>query len=298
MDEEVDKIGNARPVAPLDVEGVHCPLCGYDLRGLTEPRCPECGYQFVWAELLDQKLKTHPYLFEHYPKRNVWSFDRTVRGGLNPVKFWRTLRPQMTPVPGRLLLYWLLCTMMPAVIGILLLGASDLADHYFPQPASLGWGFRGPARPWPPLPPPRPAFVEAIDLVVHFAPALFITSLVILAWSIATHLSLLIFQQSMAKAKILPIHVSRCVRYSFDVGVWFALMWIAAVVYVGFAGNPGLSVPLALVTISLAITPMGRLWAAYRLYLNFDHAFWVVLSSQVIAFLALLTIVMIPQWLG
>lgn len=29
---------------------IHCPLCEYNLRGLSEPRCPECGYQFEWAE--------------------------------------------------------------------------------------------------------------------------------------------------------------------------------------------------------------------------------------------------------
>src|SRR5206468_900133 len=28
-----------------------CPLCEYNLRGLSEPRCPECGYRFQWAEL-------------------------------------------------------------------------------------------------------------------------------------------------------------------------------------------------------------------------------------------------------
>src|SRR5687768_18521450 len=31
----------------------HCPLCDYDLRGLAEPRCPECGYRFTWEELRD-----------------------------------------------------------------------------------------------------------------------------------------------------------------------------------------------------------------------------------------------------
>ena len=34
-------------------ETIRCPLCDYDLRGLIEPRCPECGYQFVWPEVLD-----------------------------------------------------------------------------------------------------------------------------------------------------------------------------------------------------------------------------------------------------
>ncbi|MBN1342999.1 MAG: hypothetical protein JXQ73_09990 [Phycisphaerae bacterium] len=29
----------------------HCPACGYDLRGLSERRCPECGRQFTFAEV-------------------------------------------------------------------------------------------------------------------------------------------------------------------------------------------------------------------------------------------------------
>jgi len=42
-----------------------------------------------------------------------------------------------------------------------------------------------------------------------------------------------------------------------------------------------------------------KLWAAYRLYLFFNHAFWVVLSSQIIAFLALATLLFnlqFPPW--
>src|SRR5580692_8305925 len=110
MKEAPDVIETVAPPAPVDGQAVLCPLCTYDLRGLIEPRCPECGYQFVWTELLDEKRKTHPYLFEHYPRNNIWSFVRTAVGGLNPVRFWRTLRPQMTPRPGRLYLYWIICT--------------------------------------------------------------------------------------------------------------------------------------------------------------------------------------------
>jgi hypothetical protein len=25
-----------------------CPLCEYNLRGLTDSRCPECGFAFTW----------------------------------------------------------------------------------------------------------------------------------------------------------------------------------------------------------------------------------------------------------
>lgn len=36
--------------AGLD-EDLHCPECRYNLRGLTVPRCPECGYTFTWDDL-------------------------------------------------------------------------------------------------------------------------------------------------------------------------------------------------------------------------------------------------------
>ena len=47
---------------------VLCPLCEYELRGLVDPRCPECGYRFNWPELLDPTLRRHEYLFEHHPR--------------------------------------------------------------------------------------------------------------------------------------------------------------------------------------------------------------------------------------
>ena len=51
-----------------EAETLHCPLCEYNLRGLSEPRCPECGYRFEWAELRDPSRRLHPYLFEHHPE--------------------------------------------------------------------------------------------------------------------------------------------------------------------------------------------------------------------------------------
>jgi hypothetical protein len=36
---------------------VVCPTCGYNLTGLTEPRCPECGSRFT----LDQLLASQPH---------------------------------------------------------------------------------------------------------------------------------------------------------------------------------------------------------------------------------------------
>jgi hypothetical protein len=91
-------------------------LCEYDLRGLTEPRCPECGYRFEWDELRDPRRRFHPYLFEHHPNRNAWSFFHTLVGGLAPRRFWSTLYPTQPSRPHRLVAYWVLCG-VPVGVG-------------------------------------------------------------------------------------------------------------------------------------------------------------------------------------
>src|SRR5437867_12716435 len=88
---------------------IHCPLCEYNLRGLAEPRCPECGYRFEWAELLDPEHPRHRYIFEHHRRRNLWSFYRTLVGGLRARKFWSNLRPTHVLDARRLVIYWLMC---------------------------------------------------------------------------------------------------------------------------------------------------------------------------------------------
>src|SRR5712672_2149158 len=85
---------------------ITCPMCEYNLRGLAEPRCPECGYRFAWKDLLDAKSRPHPYLFEHHPERNFKSFWQTAWGGLRPWKFWSTLHAGQTSKPRRLVFYW------------------------------------------------------------------------------------------------------------------------------------------------------------------------------------------------
>src|SRR5262245_5819966 len=104
---------------------LHCPLCDYNLRGLTEPRCPECGYSFDWADLTDPARQRHPFLFEHHPEKNVRSFVRTVVGHLLPRRFWRSLRPEMPSNRRRLMIYWcvlvgfaLVLFLVPLTLGI------------------------------------------------------------------------------------------------------------------------------------------------------------------------------------
>jgi len=99
------KCESAPPNWDVLTDEIECPLCGYNLRGLSEARCPECGSQYTWGELLDPRRRTHPYLFEHHPERNAWSFWRTFVGGLNPQAFWTTLHPMQPTSRKRMSLY-------------------------------------------------------------------------------------------------------------------------------------------------------------------------------------------------
>jgi hypothetical protein len=109
---------NAERLAPqLDGEGLSCPICGYDLRGLTNPRCPECGTRFTWSELRDPAKKRHPYLFEHHPERNAWSFCRTLLAGFRPAQFWSTLLPIQRSNVRRLMLYAMIWTSALFIAG-------------------------------------------------------------------------------------------------------------------------------------------------------------------------------------
>src|SRR4051794_40302676 len=69
----------------LDAPAVVCPLCEYNLHGLAEPRCPECGYRFTWRGLIEQRGLEHPYLFEHHARRRpVGSFLHTLIATARP----------------------------------------------------------------------------------------------------------------------------------------------------------------------------------------------------------------------
>src|SRR5438067_1448656 len=100
-----------------------CPLCDYNLRGLIEPRCPECGHRFNWPEVLAQE-RIHRYLFEHHPERNAKSFLQTVAGSAFPWRFWKTLLPTHVPVVRRLVIYWVVL-LLPLLAIATIIAVSD-----------------------------------------------------------------------------------------------------------------------------------------------------------------------------
>ncbi len=44
--------GDNKPTVLINSQGLHCPRCDYDVRGLPDDVCPECGDPFTPAEVL------------------------------------------------------------------------------------------------------------------------------------------------------------------------------------------------------------------------------------------------------
>jgi len=199
-------------------EEILCPLCDYNLRGLIQPRCPECGSHYLWDDLLDPRRRKHPYLFEHHPEMNWNSFWRTAKGGLRPINFWRSLHPVQPSNRWRLVLYTLIVWI--SVYLLLTLGGfvSGVVGHY----RQITYYWPGYATKLDTL---DGAFRRTITAYPTFLAGPYrLPTFLILGWPVATLMTLMIFRASMRRAKARTIHVARCVVYSADAILWLGLI--------------------------------------------------------------------------
>jgi hypothetical protein len=302
---------------------VVCPLCDYDLRGLAEPRCPECGYRFEWPDLTDPTRRKHRYLFEHHPERNVWSFVRTALGGLVPWRFWRSLRPEQPSNLRRLLLYWMLtaCGVLTIHVGVYaVMCAFYNANNSVVRPQLVAQlrtpqgqmdaqrfirdfgSVQGYLDHFAPVAPSR-AFFRHVWRAFRSEPHTAVNTAGVacffaLPWVAA--LSLMLFQTTMRRARVRGAHVLRCCLYSFDGGWWFGL---AVAVFFALAIGDALRNPnvmrfamalpnvLGMAAAALVISGFVKLLFAYRLYMRFPHTITTVILAMTVALLLLATVV-------
>ena len=298
-----------------------CPLCGYNLRGLTKPRCPECGFAFTWRELLDEQADRHRYLFEHHRTRR--SFVATwVRTGL-PSRFWREVSPANPVHVGRLLLYWL-----AGFLPLLALGGAVVVPDAVHTNRDLR-GSRAMYRPVPGQPGlyavsrygpaytaaeleallPPPLSVAFVRRVFAFHPwqrdaAWFAPAAMAVLWPAASAAALLLFQASLRKAKVRAVHVLRVAVYGCDFGLLLTAVIATAAPFgksvptpFGLPSGSGVDYQVAGALLVAAATCAAvatvRMTFAYAQYLRFDRPLMTVLSAQAIVFL--LTCVMLVR---
>jgi hypothetical protein len=300
-------------------EEILCPLCEYDLQGLSEPRCPECGYTFEWQDLIDPTRRLHRYVFEHHPERNVSSFWQTTSGILRPRRFWRSLQPVQPSNPRRLVLYWLLAMLLAyglfeVVTGGCIMyfnGWLNFAANRAQQASQLAAMKALPAtdthRVW--LIQQFGSIENALErwypthlswnlvrrILDTLGPLLGLPLLLVF-WPWAMFATLMIFRWSMRRARIRAIHVLRCCIYTSGTAVWITL---TAPLFVGggvLLVSTGVLVPDTVmsfvfpwIVVGWVLLMLYQLSTAYRLYLRFDHSFATVFCAQVVAALAVVT---------
>jgi hypothetical protein len=300
-----------------------CPLCDYDLRGLVQPRCPECGFQFQWDEIFTPGRQLHPYLFELHPERNVWSYFATKLGGAAPWRFWQKLRPTTASRPRRLLLYWLISA--PLVSLALVGGFVEFARHSMATSAIYRRNLQLMLATHPDDPgvqqviarygsvdkaldarAPRPYSARFIGMLYdlyrrdHGWMSLsyaWLTVIAFICWPWLTFAALLLFQASLRHARVRPVHVLRCAVYSCDAALVAAVMCLVlmpselpwsrwGIVYVFNLPVPQTSVNVAIVGAMLAALTLYKLGFACWFYLRLKGAWAVAVASQVLVILA------------
>lgn len=271
-------------------EEILCPLGEYNLRGLTEPRCPECGYRFTWSELMDEARRRHPYLFEQPLRDPIGSFLGTVVGGLTPARFWKSIHPALPVRPRRLLLYWAL-VLLPLLLtmGVVTAGAiTNLLARSSSTPWRMPKGIPNPL-------PPRPVNWGLIDwaFVQRLVKYQLWPMLVWCCWPLLLFLTLMIFRMSMRRARVRTAHVWRCVTYSCDGLLLLNIPMLAFAVSDYFQPPSGwrytglLDTWLGWGIVLWVLLTTWRLRQAYRHYLRFDHPLATILVSQLIVFLTI-----------
>jgi len=280
-------------------EQIRCPLCEYDLRGLQEPRCPECGYSFHWEEILDRTRRRHKYLFEHHPEKSIRSFLATLVGGLFPWSFWRSLHPTQRPDLRRLWKY------RSVILGLAWLPLLALMVLWVPR---LTGGRRAPVmdvsfyqlagRLFEGNPNYATVLIEPM-LQTSLAKVVVLGTFLLLALPTLTAIPLSIFQATMRQAKVEHHHVQRCIIYSFDIVVWPGLTIMALAISMLFVPpRIGRIEAYALAWALLLMFPvvwvgMGvRLAFSCRYYLRLRHALAVVVGCEMIVFLLVVFLMM------
>jgi len=313
---------NAPPDWDAVAETIVCPVCGYNLRGLVEPRCPECGYRFQWSALLDPAERLHPYLFEHHAERNVRSFLRTLIGGLRPTRFWSGLQPAQPSRPRRLLVYWVIVASLPFVallghagtsfwqaargnqrqraaavpfIQAQLKGSTPYQKQLAIDVANAGGMQRWIDEAIPPTGSRRffDQWSEYYELPMTLG-----VPLLFAAWPWLTFATLMIFAASMRRAKVRASHVVRCVVYCGDFSAWLVpLVLVGYVLAETYSTRLSRELPSArsfvvLAAVALPLYTAYRLTKAYRLYLRFDHPRATAGSSQLIVWLVVVIVLL------
>lgn len=299
--------GSCSEVVTGNQSQVPCPRCAYDVAGSMplwrvscplEGRCPECGLDFHWRDLLNPQLRVPAWSFEHATASYIQHWTQTSLVSLRPRRLWASIRLESTQRTGRLMvmvLLALLATHLIIVASSLMTIAVCPGLRYL-----LSW---------------NPATVTTVPLLAsrssHHAlgvllwpygwsqhPPTCVNPLqpILLLWAILSPLPYLIILTTLKSVRVSPRHLVRGVAYLMPrmlcLMIGFTLL---TGVYIWSWSNSYVPLMTAYHYLSFVdwlLVPIcgcwiGSWWTAFtREYLRLPHAGFVAGMLQLIAGLA------------
>ena len=179
-----------------------CPSCEYDLRGLSNAVCPECGHHFVWREVIEANLGDHHLSFELRPRVGLGVFFATACRTFTPMRFFETLQLRQRAVPRRLVLYSVIVTLFTL---------AGLASEWIVYLVNA-WRIN-----------PAASWQDLLSTQIHLI-ALGLANVVAPMVVFAT---LLVFRSFANRPTATAVQIYRAVVYSSDIAIWAAMIAIA-----------------------------------------------------------------------
>ncbi|MDB5326371.1 MAG: hypothetical protein JWM57_1940 [Phycisphaerales bacterium] len=305
-------------IDPAEAEDLHCPVCDYSLRALPEPRCPECGYAFEWAELAEQARRKKLWFYEHAGTFKSHLQTRWKSFWLFP--FWREIHAYSDANRDRLSTYRFVTG---ALAGISILFSPILIELVFFLNEYVrmcikraSYGSPGSTSITYYVPPPRPSFLSFLErwwewsgnwfrefgdqerVMIRYELGM---AVLVLLVTIGSSLYWKILSTSMRMAGARPIHLSRINTYVGDVlpisVVMLALMFCLRMSSsYGFGSSPSFYLRpitevnelmiVAVVTPGIVFLPLAFRfgWALHR-YLRLRHSMGVAVGYWLLAVL-------------
>jgi len=260
----------------VPIEHLTCEQCGYKLMGLTDCRCPECGTAFTWDHAIAAYHQSRQALFEYrWRDRPVRSFVHTVRLMFRPKSLWQQLsihdRPQARP---------LVLMIAPLILAI------PLALLLLESVNSWAWELRFMAEYGMPAGAPG-----VISFSHHLAQSLTMThvytpALHLILWVLLTCATLLMLRQSMKRYRILSRQVFRVWAYCVPIPAAAALLVFTATSHAMLLTRfrPG-EIVYAAFSLTIAVYQVYLLREGYRQYLKMPHAWGVAIAAHLIGFI-------------
>jgi hypothetical protein len=253
-----------------------CPACQYSLRGLRDGLCPECGTEFTWNDLLDSAARKMHRHFEYvYRRQPVRGLLYTARRLLRPGRFWQNLHKrdpvQVKPLVG-------VIALTPAVDAALWIVASlifwygHIGATWLMLYLTRGYIFAFPPFDWGDV-------LSVDDLTV---------GILGMSWATAGSLAMLVFQQSMRRYHVRPVHLLRLIVYCwvfpllacpvFGASILIAEDMLDTFVHIRF-NSP------AILAAGLVGYSAWATYCAYRHYLKLPHATGIAAALAALAVL-------------